>query len=160
MSLSMSIDTHSSTPLPPSTGSSQNGFGTEIRPPTVDRLDGCPVFNKVGQSFVPIGDCSTYTLGVECQYSYQYEGCTWSDLACTAIYFCTCTAPVVNNPIPDEFAHFDPRPFDRPVPPQWECKVFAREACNDDVPDGLPTGECTPNSQYHPHHSSTCTKLY
>uniref|UniRef100_A0A7S4AIY4 Uncharacterized protein n=1 Tax=Pseudo-nitzschia australis TaxID=44445 RepID=A0A7S4AIY4_9STRA len=100
-----------------------------IVPPTTDgtgavegRLDDeCPTSADYG------GKCvDTYVDNLVCEYDHMYTGCTWEDLACTAILECTC------NQFGDEL---------------WACRSFAMMQC-ESKPEGLPFGQsCSPTPQ-------------
>ena len=69
------------------------------------------------------GSCKGFEPNLQCDYSYEYDGCTWETLTCSPIVQCECNMFGDGN---------------------WACRSEARLYCPN-RPEGMPIGMCAPN---------------
>ncbi len=70
------------------------------------------------------GSCERFEPGLQCDYNYAYDGCTWETLECSPVMQCQCNL----------FQNGD-----------WACRSESRLSCSNRRPEGLPVGRCDPN---------------
>lgn len=69
------------------------------------------------------GSCERFEPGLQCDYNYEYNGCTWETVECSPVMQCECGLFRNGN---------------------WACRSEARLSCPDRRTEGVPVGRCDP----------------